>query len=237
LATVVVRLLAALTALVFAGGIASAAGRLGDDEAESAEDTLVSGGAVLSPRGGIGPLPGTIVAAYVRSREDALVEVTSRRTAVVSFDGYRTPEQSVRLVAGVEATSLLIALRGGRPVEAAVGEDLAALVKRQRDDAAAEKRALEQLLPTVSEPDFRAQYEADIGHLGALLARPSDERDIVYAVVVVGTGDALRDVAARDGVRLVDVGSDADRPTRGAAAGLRPEETAEAGEPPNRPTG
>jgi hypothetical protein len=176
------------------------------------------------------------VASYVRSRGADLASVTSaRRAAVVSFSSYRTRESVLAALGGVEVTALLVALPGGRPVEAGVEEDLGALAKRQRDEASAEKKALEELLPTVQDPDFKRQYQADIDRLAALLAGPSKPSDIVYGAVVVGRGDALRAISARAGVRLVDVALDAEVPGPGEASGLRPEETTESGEPPTRP--
>lgn len=239
LARVVVRVLAALIALLLAGGVASAAGRLaeGDTSDETADDVLVGSGA-LSPRGGVGPLAGTAVPTYVRSRAAALADVAGgeRRAAVVSFDAYRTPDEAREAVAGLDARSLLLALPGGRPLEVAVDVDLAGIVARQRDEAAAEKAALEQLLPTVTDESFKQQYQADIERLGALLQAPRQAGPVVHAVLVVGTGDALRRTAKVPGVRLVDVGRDAELPGVGEAAGLRPEETDRAGVPPTRPS-
>lgn len=237
LARIVVRVLAAVIALTLAGGIASAAGQLAQgDTDETAADTVVGAGP-LSPRGGVGPLAGTAVATYVRSRAAALAVVPGgeRRAAVVSFTAYRTPDEAREAVAGLDARSLLLALPGGRPLEVAVDVDLGAIVSRQRDEAAAEKAALEQLLPTVTDEEFKRQYQADIERLGALLQAPPQVAPVVHAVLVLGTGDALRRTAKVPGVRLVDVGRDAEIPGVGEAAGLRPEETNRAGVPPTRP--
>ena len=235
LARLVFRTLAAVIALTFAGGIASAAGRLSSDGDETADDVLVGTGA-LSPRGGLGPLPGTSVSDYVRAADAELAGVAAgRRAAVVSFSGYRTPEQARDLVSGGEVVSWLVALPGGRPQELAPDRDLAAWTKGQRDEATAEKKALEQLLPTVEDPDFRRQYQADIDHLGALLAAGSDRRDVVFGALVVASAGELRSLGARPDVRLVDVDGDDEPPPPTAYEGIRPEETIEAGEPPTRP--
>ena len=237
LAGVVLRVLAALVALILAGGVASAAGRLAEGDVDESSDDVLVGSGALSPRGGIGPLPGTAVASYVRAREAALGEVgaTDRRAAVVSFSSYRTAADALAVVAGTKPRSLLVALPGGRPAEAATDADLAAVVTRQREEAAAEKKALEELLPSVVDEDFKRQYQADIDRLGALLAAPKEVGPVVHAVLVVATGDELRRVARTAGVRLVDVGRDAGVAGVGEAAGLRPEETARAGVPPTRP--
>jgi len=237
LARLVIRVLGALLALLLAGGTASAAVRLNEsDSAEDAEDVVVASG-TLSPRGGIGPLPGTAVAPYERAREQALVGVPAqeRRAAIVSFAAYRTVDAALEAAAGLERRALLLALPGGRPIEAPVDVDLATIVRRQREEATAEKRALEDLLPSVTDEDFRRQYQEDIDRLGELLAAPADVDEVVHGVLVVGTGDALRRTARVPGVRLVDPGRDAAVPGVGQAAALRPEETDRAGDPATRP--
>lgn len=240
LARVVLRVLAGFIAVLLAGGIASAAGRLAEGETgdETAGDVVVDGGGSLSPRGGIGPLPGTAVSTYLRARVAALAEVGDgeRRAAVVSFADYRTVAAARDVVpAGVELEALLLALPGGRPSESSPNADPSAVVARQREEAASEKAALEELLPTVTDDDFHRQYQADIDRLSALLEAPKAPGPIVHAVVVVGPGAALRRLASATGVRLVDVGRTDRPPTAGAAVGLRPEETIRAGVPPTRP--
>jgi hypothetical protein len=226
LASLVVRALAAVLALLLAGGIATAAVRLtegGTDE--DAADVVVGAGAFT----GTGPRPGTALAAYARERQAALAAVgkAERRPAVVSFESYREHEAALEATTGLDRRALLIALPGGRSVEVAAGADLAAVVRRQRAEAAEEKKAIEALLPTVTDPDFRRQYEADLERLEALLSAPAGVEAVVHAVKVVGTGDALRRAARVPGVRLVDAG---------ASTGLRPEERMRAGTPPTRPT-
>jgi hypothetical protein len=242
LARLVLRALAAGVALLLAAGVATAAERLADDRGgrdEAAEDVVVGGGlgpGTLSPRGGIGPLPGTAVTRYIRSRAEPLQSVSEsgRRAAVVSFSGYESADAAKELVRGTQVTALFVALPGGRPTEVAPEDDLAAVVAKQRAEASAEKKALEELLPTVKDPDFKRQYEADIARLGALLAAPTDGRDLVFGAVVIGSGGRLRIIAHRPGVRLVDVGAAATAPRPGASAALRPEETSAAGDPPVR---
>ena len=237
LARLIVRVLAAAIALLLAGGTATAAGRpSAADTDETAEDVLVGTGP-LSPRGGIGPLPGTAIAAYERSRATALADLPAgeRRAAVVSFSRYLSVEAALEATAGLERRSLLLALPGGRPIEAAVDADVAAIVRRQREEAAAEKKALEELLPTVTDEDFRRQYQHDIERLGELLAGPAEAGAMVHGVLVVGTGEALRRTSRVPGVRLVDPGGDAEIPGVGEAAALRPEETTRAGAPATRP--
>ena len=233
LARLVVRALFGVIALTLAGGVAAAAGRISDTD-ESAADIVV-GTDPLSVRSGLGPLPGSSVTAYVRAARTELDGARGRRAAVVSFTEYRTPEQAAELVGGVDLVSWLVALPGGRPQELAPGRDLAAWTKAQRDEASAEKKALEQLLPTVEDPDFKRQYQADIDHLAELLAVGTGRRDVVFGAVVVASSDALQRIGAREDVRMVDLHEDATPPKPTASGGIRPEETIEAGEPPTRP--
>jgi hypothetical protein len=222
----VVRALAAVVALVLAGGVATAAVRLTEgDTGEEAADVVVGAGVLSAGRG---PAPGTALPAYVRDRAAALAALAGapRRAAIVSFETYREREAALEATTGLERRALLIALPGGRSVEVPVDADLDEVVARQRRDAAAEKAAIEDLLPTVTDRDFRRQYEADLERLEALLAGPADVEAIVHGVVVTGTGDALRRTARVPGVRLVDPD---------ASSGLRPEERVRAGEPPTRP--
>lgn len=237
LTRLVLRGLAAVVTLTMAGGIATVAGRLDDRNDAEADDrdpsTIVSD---LTPQGGIGPLAGTAVAVYVRQRTAALPAAEGRRVAVVSFTGYRTPDEVRGALGGVEIERLLVAVPGGRPIEADSDEKLDDLVVRQRAEAEEEREALVALLPTVEDADFKAQYEADIARLTALLAAPAKVSDIVFGAVVAGSADALRALATRPEVRLVDLGPDANIPTPGTVTGLRPEETTQAGSPETRPS-
>lgn len=234
LARLVLRALAAVIVLTLAGGIASAAGRISDQDVdETAADVLVGTGA-LRPRGGLGPLPGTSVPDYIRAAQRDLADGEGRRAAVVSFAAYRTPEEAAELVDGTEVLSWLVALPGGRPQELAPGRELAAWTKGQRDEATAEKQALEQLLPTVEDPDFKRQYQSDIDHLAVLLSVAPGRRDVVFGALVIGPVRDLRSIAARPDVRIVDAG-EASPPPSTAYEGVRPEETVEAGQPPTRP--
>lgn len=233
LARLVLRALSAVVVLTLAAGVAAAAVRL--DEGEGVRPSPTEATRPLSPRGGIGPLPGTSVVAYERARDAVLDDVQGRRTAVVSLGAYETSAEARARLAAVEVVRLLVAVPGGRPAEAVTDADVAALTARQREEAMAERAALQQLLPTVEDPDFRRQYTEDIARLTALLAAPPVD-EVVYAAVVVAPADRLRALAAAPGVRLVDVGSSAVPPRPGAVSGLRPEEQDRAGQPAARPT-
>lgn len=236
LTRLVLRVLAAVATLTLAGGIASAAGRLderNDAEADARDPSTIVGD--LTPQGGIGPLAGTAVAPYVQQRQSALPAVTGTRAAVVSFSTYVTPAAVTEALDGLQVVRLLVAVPGGRPVEADSTEKLDDLVQRQRAEAQEERKALVELLPTVGDPDFKAQYEADIARLTALLAAPAKISDLVFGAVVVGPAKDLQALATRPGIRLVDAGPDEKPPTQGTVTGLRPEETTQANTPETRP--
>jgi hypothetical protein len=242
LARLILRVLAGAIALVLAGGVAVAAQRLADGERGQADDPGVvapddgsgAGAPSLGGPGTIGPLAGAPVAPYLAARADALARADGRRAAVVSFERYLSPADARKLVAGLDVSRLLVAFPGGHAAEAAPDTDVAALSSRLRKEAADERKALQQLLPTVEDPDFAAQYKADITRLDRL-ASAAPPSTVVHGAVVVGPADALRRLALAPGVRLVDVGPSASPPSPNAAWALRPEETAKAGDPPTRP--
>lgn len=231
LGRLVIRVLAGIVALVLAGGIASAAGRVNDGTPSEGE--LIEAGAILSVDGGIGPLAGTDLRAYGSSRRAALSEAAGRRSAVVSFSSYVSPKDMREMLEAVEVRRVLVAIPGGRPVEAPA-DDIMATLRRQREEAAEEKSALDELLPTVGDPDFEQSYREDIERLTLLLGAGVVTR-VVYGAVVVAPVDQLRALAKKPNVRLVDPGPTADAPPQGSVAGIRPEERAQAGDPPTRP--
>jgi hypothetical protein len=243
LARLVVRVLAGAIALILAGGVAVGAQRLAEaDRGGEGDAAVVAPGAsgdlgdapVFGGPGTIGPLAGAPIAIYLSARADALARVQDRRAAVVSFDRYLSPADARKLVAGLDVSRLLVAFPGGHTVEAAPDADMAALSSRIRREAADERKALQQLLPTVEDPDFAAQYRADIARLDRL-SSASPPAAVVHGAVVAGPADALRRLSTSPGVRLVDVGPSASLPNPNAAWALRPEETAKAGDPPTRP--
>ncbi len=240
LARLVVRGLAAFISLTLAGGIASAAERLAQPAARArSADGGLFGVGELSPRGGVGALPATAVSTYLRARRAALAAAppAASRVAVVSFVEYQERSAALETMAGVDVTNFLVALPAGRPLVVGLADDFAALARRSREEAVAERRALEELLPTVEDVDFKRQYQADLERLGELLARsPEMNGPVVYAVVAVGPVARFRAIASSSSkVRLVDVGPTADVPTITGLAGLRPEETTTTGNPPTRP--
>ena len=115
-----------------------------------------------------------------------------------------------------------------------VDRDLKAWADQQREAAKIERDEFQRLLPTVDSAEFKAQYQADIARLSALIDRVSPTGSVVFAVAVRAPAERLKQLAKSPGIRLVDVGSSdklGDKPTY---HGVRPEETSKAGDPTTR---
>lgn len=219
-AAVVVFLLAAAGAVVFdrTGGDDGSPGVLPDA-------TPVFGSA--------GPTPGDDVPAYVARRHGALRQLDGRIVAVVSFDAYHRVKDVVPLLQGTTVRALLVAAPGGEP--SVTQRSLRRWADGERREALAERRELERLLLTTEDPDFVRQYHADIARLTELARHVTGSGAVVFGAVVQTDVDVLRAVARRRGVRLVDpVARRLPEPVS-QMAGLRPEETAKAGDPRTRP--
>jgi Sec-independent protein translocase protein TatA len=233
----VLRTVAALIAFVFAAGIVVVAQRSDEDDQDDVP-VVESSEAATEFAGGssaVGPLQGVELATYVRERRRALEDATGRRAAVVSFARYLTEDDADRLLGredGVDVRSFLVAGPGGLPDAVDDLEDWAA---DQRRIARQEREELERLLPTVQDEEFTAQYRADIERLRRLESSVDAAAPVIFGAVVVADAEDLRAVAALDAVRLVDIALGAEVPDDDDARGIRPEETAEAGEPPSRP--
>ena len=226
----VLRAVAALVVFVLAAGVGLLAQRIdagedGPGPATTEEEPSVSGG----------PLAGADVPSYVTSRSDALDRSSGRLVAVVSFDGYRAEAAARALVRGAEVRALLVAAPGGSP--ATVTGGLEAWARAERSNVETERENLVRLVATTEDPAFAALYREDIARFDALLQRLDPRGPVVFGAVVEGDVEALRRVAARGGVRLVDVvgGGGVSDDDVERLAGIRPEETARIGEPPTRP--
>lgn len=218
---------------VIAGFILVLSGNRGDDGAvtiaggpDPADEDVDDAGV-----GRIGPTPGQDVERYVADRRAALESVEGRRLAVVSLTGYSSVDTVEDLLEDLDLDRYLVALVGGEPLETRSVDDAFADVVA---DAEMQLSELEQLAPTVEDPEFAAFYEDEIERYRRILDS-ADGGDVVFGMVVVGTAADLRALGSRASVRLVDV-SDSTQVDGGVPArGVRPEETATIGEPPFRP--
>lgn len=182
---------------------------------------------------GIGPRAGADVAAYGRDRSAALAAADGERLAVASLAAYVSEDEARATAsrAGVEVGALLAAVPG--EASEVVTADLTTWLAPHRTRLEDERRELQRLLPTVSDPVFQAEYEAEIAALTRRLDGLRPGAALVFGLVVQGPAAALRDLAADPAVRLVDVASSAEPPT--GYRGLRPEESLRVADPPVRP--
>lgn len=190
-----------------------------------------AGGA--TPHVGVGPLDGIDVPAYVSNRQLALQAAAGRRSAVVSLTAYLTEAAARTLLSGLDVDGFLVAARGGSPT---VTQDLGAWAAAEQKAAADQQTALQQLIPTVSDPAFKADYRARLAELRVLLTSIDPRGTVVFGVVVRGPAPLLQALARTPAVRLVDVGVDAQKLQPAEIRGLRPEESAKVGTPETRPT-
>lgn len=230
----VIRAVGALIAFVLAAGVAVVLNEADGDNVVSSDDggTLADGERLFS---GGAPLAGTEIPAYVVRRKTALARTEGRVVAAVSFAAYTTEAEARAKVEGTTVRALLVAAPGGGP--STVEGSLDRWAARERQEAEAEREGLVRMLTDTEDPDFVAQFQADIARLAGLLQGLDPNGPVVFGAVVEGDVAALRAVAGRPGVRLVDVvarrlGGDIDIERVG---GIRPEETTRAGDPPHRP--
>ncbi|MEA2686539.1 MAG: hypothetical protein QOE93_1734 [Actinomycetota bacterium] len=182
----------------------------------------------------LGPPPGVVVGPYLDERKQALAAATGDRVAVVSFEAYVSEADARAKVSSFTVDALLAAAPGGHP--AVVLNGLEAWAKSQRQADELERNEIRKLLPTVTnDPGFKAFYESELVRLDAAIENASPTATVVFALVVRAPAAALQTLAATPGVRLVDVGEGPVAEPGAVYRGLRPEETAKAGQPPTRP--
>jgi hypothetical protein len=163
---------------------------------------------------GVGPLVSARVDPYLASRRDALAAAPGdeTRVAVVSFGDFLEPSEAADVVDGLEVQRVLYQLpeRTPRPAALPVEDGLVAAVDAEIDRLVAEIRVEEDEVAStlesgVEDDAFRSDYEARADELKALRNALQASPAIVFAVVVAGPVEALREVADRDVVRLVDL--------------------------------
>lgn len=178
--------------------------------------------ALRSPRakvGRVGPEAGEALAPYFE-RKRALLRARAARSpgartfAVVSFDSYRRAKEAEDALASLRlrahSVQIRIPLPGFEPVTVAVGaRSIADAVEGRRrrivKDLKGELGALEEIIPTVDDPQFKTVYEADAENLRKAISLLESDPSLVFAVVVASTNGSLRRAAEAPGVRLADL--------------------------------
>jgi len=226
-ARVTVRLLAAgLLVAVLGAVVAFTVYNLRSD----GDDATPGGGtAAVGAENAIGPPPGADLGSYQEAARAALAGAQGERLAVVSLKSYRTEADARRVVGDLPVVSLLVAMPGRAPT--ATG-DLARWVEDQKKEERAERDEIRRLIPTVEDPAFKRFYTEEVARLDKAIA--SVPRELVFAVVVRGAPARLQSLAASPDVRMVDVAR-GDLGPDSEYRGVRPEETAVAGNPSTRP--
>lgn len=183
----------------------------------------------------IGPLPRADVATYLADRRTALASADGTRVAVVSLAAYLDEDAAKEVAAGTGLVieGLLVAPRGGEPV--VVTGSLADWGEAAADAALQERANIEELVPTVEDPEFAAFYRAELDRLTRVADDARAHDDVVFGLVVRGSAGSLRSLAIGGAVRLVDVGSGGTLAKGAVLTGLRPEEQVRTGEPDLRP--
>lgn len=192
-----------------------------------------SPGALAGGAQATGPVIGADVSSYIEERHEDLAELPAgeRRLAVVSFGEYLSAAEALAGVpegATIHAAQLRIPAEGEEPFQTeVVGNDLLGSVERALADPLAEfareEADLEELIPTVTDPAFRQDYEARLAELRAIRNLINSGAGTVFAVVIEAEVGALQDLID-DAVRLVDVAPGETQFDRSGFFGLRPED-------------
>ena len=209
-------------------------------EKEASQQPTLGASKVTTPEdaarlvGGLGPPAGTDVGPYIETRKQALAAATGDRVAVVSLADYATERNARAMVGSAEVLALLAAAPGGQP--AVVTGSMSDWVSSQTADARAERDEFQKLIPTVDDASFKKFYQAEVDRLNALISSVKPTGALIFGVVVKAPAPDLQALAAKEGVRLVDVAPGPDPDPKNNYRGLRPEETEKANDPNTRPT-
>lgn len=178
----------------------------------------------------VGPRVGDDVDAYLAARADALATLTGDVPvrAVVSFADLLGADD-VPTPSGAEVEALQVLVPGGdeRPEQVPVAAELAAAVEpplaARTDDLDEEVAELRLLVEEdLGDPAFADDFRDRLAVLEAVRDAPPGSAPVVFAAIVVGSPDALRDLAADRRVRLVDPAGPAATTTATRFTGLLP---------------
>jgi hypothetical protein len=170
-----------------------------------------------APADEVGPAEGTDLERYAAARHELLDQLPGDDTvrAIVSFAAF-TPVGSLPLPDDLRVERVHVRLPGEVETRVLAGDDaepaLAALFEEGREDLDREIAELEQLLAEdLGDPAFEREFTEQLELLRATRDGASADAEVAFAAVVVGPVAALRDLAAADPVRLVDVAGPPDR--------------------------
>jgi len=173
------------------------------------------------------------LAPYFAARAKDLAKAKGDRVAIVSFRRYVTEQEATAIAGGAKVVDLLAALPGGSP--SVVHGPVADWLNGQFAATREERDQIRQLLPTVEDPQFQADYKARIDELNDIIGAVDPNQPLVFGLVVEAPSAALQALARSADVRTVDVGPAGAVAPDAVFRGVRPEETTTANAPPARP--
>lgn len=151
----------------------------------------------------------------------------------MSLTSYAT-EAQVRALAGQRRVVALLAAPPDANPSAVVGS-LATWANTQTAKIRAERDEIRSLLPTVTDAAFKDFYVAEVDRLDKVATALSPTSAVVFGLVVRGPASALKALAGRSDVRLVDVAEGSEPASQASYRGLRPEDRLKANDPSVRP--
>lgn len=218
------------------GLVAVTFGRGGDNGSvsqgpTSASTSILQGVTILKE---MGPGLDEPLGPYLASRSKELSKAKGDRVAVVSLRRYVTEPEARAIAGGVTVVDLLAALPGGSPsvLKGSIDDWLNGQFAATRE----ERDQIRQLLPTVDDPQFQADYRARIEELDKIINAVDPSQPLVFGLVVRGPASKLQGLARSADVRVVDVAPAATAKPDTVYRGIRPEETTTANDPPARPS-
>jgi hypothetical protein len=177
----------------------------------------------------LGPEAAEPVAHYLRRAGASLPAGTAAPVwALVALDGYLTPEPAAALTRGVRLSRVILRVPLPRIQTALITRDLPGQWPMTELTVAMRSAARDRLAASRAAPSGRAATVA-VAEAGQLRSGCA----CVLALLVFGDGDALREVAARPGVRAVHAAFPDTPPQDLAISPLLPEQVYLAGPVPD----
>lgn len=175
----------------------------------------------------VGASDGDVVAEYVRSAKTELSELDSEVYALVSLSDYTGPERLSSMFAGVTVRRVYARV----PLPDTQTEIVSIAVSNVDTDVASGMRLVADRKDTEASRFAAGSRSAQVSQAEAAAYRSGCA--CVYGVVVRGASHALRELASRAGVWVVDAAPEVKRLDRAVFLPLRPESTTVVAPPPD----
>lgn len=173
-----------------------------------------------APAQTLGPQEGEDPGAYIARKQATLKTRAAREghaltVGVVSFDGYRKVADLDSFLSARKYRPELVFVRIPLPrfdpeavrlEDSALAEALSPAVgKRKITTLQEELTALEELIPTTEDPEYRAVYEADAENLSKAIALLRGDPTVVFGFAIETSFANFGKLSGTKGVRLADV--------------------------------